>query len=478
MKTPLFDKIANHISLGMTGFHTPGHQQGHGCSEEFNEEIREFLLKMDLTELSGLDNLKYPVGCIKEAQTLAARVFDARQTFFLVNGSTVGLQAAILALNRPQGKAIVSRQALISILNAFVLSGGYPVIAPVMVDYEWGIALGTRAEKLMPIIEKNPDAQAVILTQPSYHGVAVDFAQMMRITTQKGIPLIADEAHGSHLYFQDMLPISAQKHKADIVVQSTHKTLGALTQASMLHVNTEKWIKPVRRALDILQTTSPSYLLMASLDCVQSQMHKEGNALLEKTFELAQKLCASIRNLSGYRIFADELDAPWYSDPTKLVISATGIGLTGWELAAILRQRYSIEVELSDYFFVLIVLTIGHSSEDITRLSKALEHICIDERKKAKEALSRPASLYEDEVRLCLTPRQVFETQSEETLLAESAGRIAGEPLTVYPPGIPLVWPGQIIERQHLDYLHWAARHGFKIQGVSAGNLLTVLKEG
>ncbi len=477
MNTPLFDKIAKHISQGKTGFHTPGHQQGKGCSEEYNEEIRKYLLEMDLTELFDLDNLKNPVGCIKEAQDMAARLFAARQTFFLVNGSTVGLQAAILAVNKAGGKIIVSRQAHISILNAFVLSGGYPVIAPVEVDYEWGIALGTPTEKIVPKIEENPDAQAVILPQPSYHGVGSDISQMLKITNKKGIPLIADEAHGAHLYFQDRLPLSAQKHKADIVVQSTHKTLGALTQASMLHINKEAWIKPVRRALDILQTTSPSYLLMASLDCVQSQMRTKGGLMVEKTFQLAQELNTSIRNLPGYRIFADELKEPWYCDPTKLVLSANGLGLTGWELAAILRKNYGIEVELSDYFYILIMLTIGHSSADVTRLTKALADICVHERKKSQEVLSKPASIYDENVRLSLTPREVFGTESEEIPMTQSVGRIAGEPMTVYPPGIPLVWPGQLIELQHLDYLHWAKSCGFPIHGVLPDDMITVLKK-
>jgi len=434
-------------------------------------------LQIDLTEVYGLDNLKNPVGCLKKAQALAAGAFGACQTFFLVNGSTAGLHAALLAVNKPETKIIMPTNAHVSVLNGLVLSGGIPVLAPVEIAEKWGIALGTPVEKILSIILRKQDIQAILVTQPTYQGTGVDVENMIMKTRQAGIPLIVDEAHGAHLYFQESIPLSAQKSGADLVIQSTHKTLPALTQASMFHVNNEKWIEPVRRALDILQTSSPSYLLMASLDAVQAQMNEKGPSLLEKTMELAEELHSLIRTLPGYLLLHDDIEPPWRHDPTKVVISAAQLGLTGWEQAFILREKYGIAVEMSEYFYTLLLINTGHTRSDIIKIHKALRDIGKYEKKQPLDTLENYLHAYKRQPDPVLTPRQVFLKEKIQLPLHQAKGRVAGEPLTIYPPGIPLVWPGEVFIKEHLEILNRAIKQKLPVQGIYSGDRVYVLRD-
>ena len=493
---PLLEEISEYFKHNFLGFHTPGHQQGKGSERYFQQLLQQGLLRMDLTEVPGLDNLHNPCGCLRQSQRLAADLFGARDTFYLVNGSTVGLQAALLALNRPQGKVIIPRHAHISILNGLILSGGVPIIAPVQMEKTWGIPLGVSPEKLSLLLEKevseatiqrNQDGaekvtgktavDLVLTVNPTYQGVGYTAGVINKLIKEKGLLHLVDEAHGGHLFFQEELPLSLQKEQADVVIQSTHKTLSALTQASMLHVNAEKLRAPLREALHILQTTSPSYLLIASLDSLQAQMRAEGTVLVDKTLDLAYLLRKEINELPGFRVFPDEpLPAGWHNDPTKVLVSAARLGLTGWELADLLREKHGIVVEMSDYYSVLFLVTLGHSSADITSVGLALREIRRENRRKALVSLALPVSFYEEPLHLLLTPREVYYNKKEAVKFDEAAGRICGGALTIYPPGIPCLWPGQVIEPEHLEYVRWALRQKLRVQGVSADEKITVLK--
>lgn len=474
---PLLNKISEILAHKALGFHTPGHQQGRGISKELAAILENSGLKTDLTELPGLDNLKKPQGCLEESQGLAARLFGACKTFFLVNGSTVGLQAALLALNNPGDKVILSRQSHISLLNGMVLSGGIPIPLAVDIDETWGIPLGLSPENLRRFLRVNTGCTAMVLTQPNYYGIAVDAFEITKICKEHQLSLIADEAHGAHLYFQQELPVSAQKAGADIVIQSTHKTLSAFTQASMLHVNNKVWLKPIKEALDILQTTSPSYLLLASLDAVQGQMRKLGWEIVTKTFELAQELRGSIQDIKGYQVFDAGQVPGRFQDPGKLVLSAAGLGISGWELGGILQRKYGIYVEFSDYYYVLLLITPGHKSEDLALLLKALKDIAQFEATSRQINCGKYVYLYKEDVPVVLSPRQVYYHGKEEIKIAQAAGRIAGRPLTIYPPGIPLVWPGQELKAEQLDYIEWSQKQGLPVQGLADSGMVTVVKE-
>jgi arginine decarboxylase len=478
LKKPLLRKISEYLQQNHLGFHTPGHQQGKGSEKSFLQLLQQSFLKMDLTELPGLDNLKNPCGCLRESQSLAANLFGAIETFYLVNGSTVGLQAALLALNSPGGKVIIPRHAHLSVLNGLVLSGGSPLIVPVHLEKTWGIPWGVSPEKLTFWLEKENVIDLVLTVQPTYQGIGFNAGAINKLIKEKGVLHVVDEAHGAHLFFQEHLPLSLQKEHADLVVQSTHKTLSALTQASMLHVNNEQLIAPVRAALNILQTTSPSYLLLASLDSVQSQMMLEGPSLVDKVLELADLLREGIRKIPGYRVFPEEKLPPgWHYDPTKVLVSAASLGLTGWELARLLREKQGIVVEMCDYFSVLFLVTLGHTYEDIKRVRSALCEIGQEEREKPLSAWAYPACIYEYPLHLVLTPREVYYNRKEVKKIAEVEGRICGEALTVYPPGIPCLWPGQLIEKEHVEYLQWGLCNNLEVQGVSENGEMLVVQE-
>lgn len=474
---PLLNEISEYLKQAHVGFHTPGHQQGKGCAEKFKKLLEKFVLQMDLTELPGLDNLKNPSGCLRESQRLAADLFAALETFYLINGSTVGLQAAILALNSPGGKVIIPRHVHVSVINGLVLSGGEPLIAPVTVEKTWGFPLGVHLDKLVALLSQEESVDFLLTVQPTYQGVGLEAAKINKIIQEKGIPHIVDEAHGAHLFFQEKHPLSLQKEKADLVIQSTHKTLSAFTQASMLHVNNKKLLAPVREALNILQTTSPSYLLMASLDSVQFQMAAEGRLLVEKVLELADLFREQIIKIPGYAVFsAGTLPLGWYHDSSKVLVSAAELGLTGWELADILKEKYGIVVEMSDYYYVLFLVTLGHNQEDIKKAVTALRDIWQYERRRPLLMLEYPVSIYEQSVQIVLTPREVYYHKKEEQDITHVAGRICGNSLTVYPPGIPCLWAGQLIRQEQVEYLKWALAHNLNIQGLGEGGRVTVVK--
>lgn len=470
-----------HLRENVTGFHTPGHQQGRACGQAYRGLMAKYCLQLDLTEISGLDNLKNPGGCLREAQDLTARVYGARQTFFLVNGATIGLHAALLALNKPGIEIIIPGNVHVSVLNGLVLSGGKPVFVSPAIEPVWGIPLGVTKEQLLSAVAGKTRINAVLISQPTYQGTGSNIAEICRAVKDTGIPLIADEAHGAHLYFQDSIPLSAQKCGADLVVQSTHKTLPALTQAAILHVNNTALVDPVRRALDMLQTSSPSYLLLASLDEAQARMSDEGQVLLENTLELAGQIHRMIGTLPGYRLLHDEVRPPWHHDPTKVVVSAAPLGLTGWELAALLRRKYGIEVEMSAYFYVLFLVNTGHVSADASKLYQALSDIGKHERKRPlprADHLLDAGMMTRHSPRLALTPRDTFLAVKTAVPLDQAAGRIAGEAITVYPPGIPLVWPGEVLIREHLEVLSQAQRQELCVAGLAHDGTVCVVRDG
>jgi len=476
--TPLIAKISEYIDRNKLGFHTPGHQQGRGMAASLKRILGSRFLKGDLSEVPGLDNLRNPQECLRETQGLAAAVFGARKTFFLVNGSTVGIEAAILGLNRKGGRVLVSRNAHISVVNGLILSGGQPVLLPAAVLPRWGIALGLDLPAARQAVANNPGAELAVLTQPSYQGIGLDPAELKKLMGTSRTPVLCDEAHGAHLFFQNKVTLSAQQEKLDVVVQSTHKTLGALTQASMLHINRAELIEPIQEALETLQTTSPSYLLLASLDAVQAQLSQEGEKLLVKRWALAEELSAGIRALGGYRLLADELPAGWQQDPGKIALSAVDLGLTGWELGQILTDKYGIIIELSDYYYCLLLLTQGHSSRDLQRLLATLAEIGRFYRRTPCQPLELPAELFQSPGEVIHGPRQVYQEPKERVERAAAKGRLAGTALTVYPPGIPLVWPGQVINAEQLDYLELAVRQGLPVHGLdSEGRILVTRME-
>ncbi|MEA4892431.1 MAG: hypothetical protein VB085_07690 [Peptococcaceae bacterium] len=486
-KAPILEALEARQQRDSLGFHMPGHQRGQGLWPEFVRLLKERGAALDLTELPGLDMLGTANGCIAQSEDYMAQILGAKKTFYLVNGATAGLEAAILAMTQPEKPVLLPAHSHMSLLNGMVLSGCRPMILPAVVDEEWGLPLGadpaalTRAEVICQ------DWQLLITVNPTYHGVIADMLNIYQwLGRNPHTAWLVDEAHGAHLPFLKLTRAwpkggcSSLGWKAEAVVQSTHKMGGSLTQTALLHVNDERLVEPVQRALNMLQSSSPSYLLMGSLDAYQAMLQEEGPRRIEEAKELAMDLTADIRKMGCYEIWQDRLPVGYICDPCKLTIRCPELGLTGKELADILLNEYHIDVEMATREHVLFMITMGHKDKDLLRLGTALLEIR-DKHKKSPAPLNLSPearevrekqradrdllkSFYNQEhvpLELKLSPREAFFIPRELVPLSEAPGRIAAEEIVPYPPGVPLLYPGMKIEKQHIEgLLDWLKLEG------------------
>ena len=394
-------------------FHVPGHKRGKGMDKEFYEFMGPNPFSIDVTIFKMVDGLHNPKSCIKEAQELAADAY---------------------------GVILVPRNVHKSVSGGIILSGSVPVYMNPEVDDELGIAHGVRPEVVENMLKQHPDTKAVLIINPTYYGAATDIKKIADIVHSYDIPLIVDEAHGAHLHFHEELPISAIDAGADICCQSTHKIIGAMTQMSMLHVNSTRVdVNRIQQILSILHTTSPSYPLMASLDCARRQIATEGRELLTRTLKLARDLRAEVNKIPGIYGIHD-------FDETKLSISARELGLTGFELETLLVDDYNIQVELSDFYNVLGLITLGDDEVSTGKLLDALKDISkrfFGKGKKIGESVGKMPTIPES----ILIPREAFYSENNKIKFLESEGKICAEMIMAYPPGIPVIYPGERITR-------------------------------
>ncbi|MGG7176174.1 aminotransferase class I/II-fold pyridoxal phosphate-dependent enzyme [Clostridium paraputrificum] len=465
--TPLFDALKEYVSRDTLPFHVPGHKKGIGMDDEFKNFMGENPFKIDVTVFKLVDSLHHPNGPIKEAQELAAAAYGADASFFSIHGTSGAIQAMIMSVVSDGDKILVPRNVHKSVTAGIILSGAIPVFMQPELDKNLGIAHGVDPKTVERTLSENPDAKAVLIINPTYYGVATDIKKIADIVHSHHIPLIVDEAHGPHLAFSNKLPMSALDAGADICAQSTHKIIGSLTQASLLHVKS-KLVNPkrVQQVLNLLQTTSPSYILMASLDCARRQIALEGKDLLAKSIELCDYARNEINKIPGFNSFGKEvLGVPGsYSfDPTKLTISCRELGITGYELDTILAEKYHIQMELSDFYNVLAVGSFGDTKEAIEKLLSALKEISTDyygKRPATPDFLDIPSI-----PKKILNPREAFNANKVDVKLKESEGLISGEFLLAYPPGIPLLCPGEIITKEIIDYVEDLKRANLYVQG-------------
>ncbi|MEO0968612.1 MAG: aminotransferase class I/II-fold pyridoxal phosphate-dependent enzyme, partial [Cyanobacteria bacterium J06639_18] len=302
-KTPLLDTLWEYANKPHAPFYTPGHKLGKGISSQLKEYFGQAVFKADLPELTDLDNLFAPGGVIQEAQQLAAEAFGASHTWFLVNGSTCGIEAAILANCNQGDKIILPRNVHSSVISGLILSGAIPIFIQPEYDPVLDIAHGVTPHSVEVALKQHPDAKAVMVVYPTYYGTCGDITAIANLTHKYNVPLLVDEAHGAHFAFHPELPISALAAGADLSVQSIHKTLGAMTQASMLHVRGNKIdIERISRSLQLVQSTSPNYLLMASLDAARQQMAVDGKELMSRTLQLAREARSRISKIPGLSV--------------------------------------------------------------------------------------------------------------------------------------------------------------------------------
>ncbi len=468
---PLVEAMKNYSADGALAFHTPGHKQGLGAHELLKNLITAEGLRQEVSLMEELDDLHSPHSCIKDAQISAAELFHADEVFFMVNGTTSAVQTMILSTLNEGDLVFVPRNSHRSVMSGIILSGAIPIFLPVEFDENLKIPLNLSVETLQLAIKKFPQAKALILTSPNYYGVAADVKKISELLHEKKMLLLVDEAHGAHLQFSKKLPTSAMDAGADLSAQSTHKILGSLTQTSMLlakknFIDLEK----IRRAASLLQTTSPNYLLLASLDIARLQMEQCGEEKISRAIELSKKLRAEINLIDGLKTF--DAVKNFSLDLTKVTINVENLNLTGLDAEKILRHELKIQCELSDSANLLFLITYADDEEKISKLISALEKLSAH---KKNFPLPKFKNYFPQKISQAkISPRKIFFSESENIPLEKSVGKICAEEVTFYPPGIPILNSGEIITLEIVDYIRENKKIGGRIIGAADVELETI----
>ncbi len=476
-EAPLYAALTDYIRQGNVPLHVPGHKQGQGLPAELKEMLGPAMFCCDLTEVPGLDDLHQPAGPLKKAQELAAELFHAEASFLLVNGTTCGLQAAVLATSRLGDRVLIPRHAHRAVTGALVLSGALPVYLKPQVDKVFGVPVGIMTSAIEQAVKETDRLKAVLHVHPTYHGFVSDIRAVTDICHQQGIPVLVDEAHGAHFAFHPELPPTAMDAGADISVQSTHKTLGALTQGSMLHIKSALINhNDIARNLRLLQTTSPSYIVMLSLDLARRQMAEQGRALMTDVLEMARWTREQVAELKCLKCAGPETCTGIVVDPTKILINVAETGLTGYAAAAILREEHHVQVELADTLNILAVLTIGTTMHDCRSFVAALQKIT----EKYQSAASRQdakssAILYDCPLPpVEMTPREAWFAPARSVRIEAARDCIAAETVAPYPPGIPIICAGERITAEVIEILKYIRDNEILCQGLADQNKQSV----
>ena len=500
-KAPLLEMLQKMAQRPHAPFYAPGHKRGQGIAPELKTWLGAAMFQGDLPELPELDNLFAPQGVIQAAQELAAQAFGAEESWFLVNGSTGGIIAAILATCRPGEKIILPRNIHQSVISGLILSGAMPIFLSPEYDPDWDLAYSISAAAVAQALAKHPDAKAVMMVYPTYHGVCGDVAEIAAITHQYQIPLLVDEAHGAHFAFHPDLPSSALAAGADLTVQSIHKVLGAMNQASMLHVQgsllDRDRLNRLNQTLQMVQSSSPSYLLLASLDAARRQMAVAGTAKMTQTLELAADARARIAKIPGLSVLeAPTMPSPGCCgfDPTRLTVRTTGLGLTGYEADEILHEQLGVTAELPGLRHLTFIISLGNTTADIDRLVAGWRRLSADRPPKSpkigglENQIPVPPILGglrgqnhqlrgvapKVDIMPMMTPREAFFAPVETLPIEASVGYISAELVCPYPPGIPVLMPGEAIDSSCLELLAQILANGGTITGCSDPELKTI----
>ncbi|MFC4076589.1 aminotransferase class I/II-fold pyridoxal phosphate-dependent enzyme [Salinithrix halophila] len=475
-RTPLFTRLKEHAARNPVQFHIPGHKKGQGMDPEFRAFMGEPALSIDLINIQPLDDLHHPHGVIQEAQELAAKAFGADHTFFSVQGTSGAIMTMVMSVCNPGEKIIVPRNVHKSVLSAIIFAGGHPIFVHPVMDENLGIAHGVTRRDVERTLALHPDAKGVLLINPTYFGVAAHLKEIVECVHSYDIPVLVDEAHGVHTHFHDRLPLSAMQAGADMAATSMHKLGGSLTQSSVLNVR-EGRVHPqrVQTIISMLTTTSTSYLLMASLDTARRHLAIRGPELIEKALRLADTARKRINEIPGFRCVGRELvgsEATYDIDETKLIIHLESLGINGFEAETWLREKWNLEVELSDLYNILCLITPGDNEQTIDTLVRALTDLSqafYTEEKRFGGAVRVPEIPL-----LAVSPRDAFYAETISVPFAKSAGHIIAEFIMIYPPGIPVLLPGEQITQENIDYILEHMEAGLPVQGPEDPNIRMV----
>jgi len=462
-RAPIYEALVQFKKQRVVPFDVPGHKRGRG-NPELVELLGEKCVGIDVNSMKPLDNLCHPVSVIKAAEELAADAFGASHAFLMVGGTTSSVQSMILSACKSGDKIILPRNVHKSAINALVLCGAVPVYVDPRVDSKLGIPLGMELLDVQSAIDQNPDAVAVLVNNPTYYGICSNLGAIVALAHAHGMQALVDEAHGTHLYFGDGLPQSAMAAGADMAAVSMHKSGGSLTQSSLLLLGPNANARYVDKIINLTQTTSASYLLMSSLDISRRNLALRGEQSFEKVAKMAQYARGEINEVGGYYAYGRELvngGSVFDFDVTKLSIYTRDIGLAGIEVYDLLRDEYDIQIEFGDISNILAYLSIGDRIQDIERLVGALADI---KRLYAKEPTEFFIAEYISPV-VAATPQAAFYAEKESLSIQEAIGRVCSEFVMCYPPGIPILAPGEVITKEIIDYILYAKAKGCSMQG-------------
>jgi arginine/lysine/ornithine decarboxylase len=466
---PIYEALQKFKEMRIVPFDVPGHKRGRG-----NAELTEFLgqqcMDVDVNSMKPLDNLCHPVSVIREAEEIAAAAFNAANAFFMVGGTTSAVQSMIMYACKNGDKIIMPRNVHRSAINALILCGAVPVYVNPDVNNQLGIALGMSVEQVKQAIEENPDAKAVLVNNPTYYGICSDLKEITRLAHEKGMLVLVDEAHGTHFYFGDNFPVTAMEAGADIASVSMHKSGGSLTQSSFLLMGDKINSDYMRQVINLTQTTSASYLLLSSLDISRKRLALHGKEIFAKTVELAEYARSEINSIGGYYAYSRELingDSVYDFDVSKLSIHTLPVGLAGIEVYDLLRDEYDIQIEFGDIGNILAYLSVGDRMRDIERLISALSEI---KRRFGKESTGMLSQEYINPI-VAETPRKAFYADKISLPLEETAGRVCSEFVMCYPPGIPILAPGELITQEIIEYIEYAKEKGCSMTGTEDINI-------
>jgi arginine/lysine/ornithine decarboxylase len=474
---PLLEGVLAYQRAGTTPFSTPGHKLGIGADAELRETFGERAFLSDIPLGGGVGDTRFSGEALRVAEAMAADAWGADRSYFLLNGSTAGNHAFLLATVRPGDKVIVSRDLHKSLLVALILTGAVPIYLAPRLHPELNVGLGISVSEVAAALERHPDTKLIVLVSPSYCGVGSDLEGITAIAHAKGIPVYVDEAWGPHFHFHPALPSSAMASGADGAVASIHKVLGGLTQAAILNVRADL-VDPdrVRTTVAMVQTTSPSVLVLASIDAARRQMALQGQAMLERTIALAENARQRLQALPGIRVLdANRLGIESF-DLTKLVIDVDGLGITGYQTEDALRNRFGVGPEMSDLVGVVCLITIGDTEASIQRLVDAFATLSSEHRGAgANRSVGRRSSgAAVATTELAMSPRDAFFSPSRAIPLDEASGETSSELVIPYPPGIPVLTPGEVITDDKIAYLHEGVAHGMYISGPADPMLRTI----
>lgn len=466
---PIYEALRKFKRMRVVPFDVPGHKRGRG-NMELTEFLGEDCLSVDVNSMKPLDNLCHPVSVIKDAEMLAAQAFGAANAFFMVGGTTSAVQSMIMYACKGGDKIIMPRNVHRSAINALILCDAVPVYVNPEVNHQLGIALGMSVSQVEKAIEENPDAKAILVNNPTYYGICSDLKKITDLAHAHGMLVLVDEAHGTHFYFGDNFPITAMAAGADIASVSMHKSGGSLTQSSFLLMGERINSDYMRQVINLTQTTSASYLLLSSLDISRKRLALGGREIFDKTVEMAEYARSEINSIGGYYAYSKELvngDSIYDFDISKLSIYTLPIGLAGIEVYDILRDEYDIQIEFGDIGNILAYISVGDRKRDVERLISALAEI---KRRFGKTETGMLTQEYINPI-VAESPRKAFYADKMSLPLNEAVGHVCSEFVMCYPPGIPILAPGELITAEIIEYIRYAKEKGCSMTGTEDINI-------